>query len=628
MKNIVARMGSSMTWRLIILFSSIIVFIVVAVAAVSFFESSKSIKQDAERFSTQILKEANLNLGRYFRDYEQFFSIIAASETFRQWLQAERVSSQGLAFTNLKDNLLRPFAVMHPEFLSLTLLDEGGRETFYSAESGPALRYDYRLREEPWLPERGNASLLEMRVAKSRDYLGAKNRPLELTVLTIVKKYTFSASSQGYIKMDLALAPIEAILSELLIEASGHGMIVDREGRIMAHTQPEQATQFVPDELSGRLQDSHGSFYLPASDQLITYRSIDKTAWRIVSSLPYRELTRSVYKVKDMTVAITAIGLVVSAVLVIVVSASSTRRLKRLREAMIGTNLGNLEVRMPVEGRDEVADLGRVFNKMLDNLHLSLEELERTRSAEQTAVLRALQSQIHSHFLYNALESIKSMAYIADQGDIVRTTLALSDMLRYISSYRDAEVPLEREVQYIGDYLHIMQTQYGDELTYTAEIEPGLEQVGCLKAIIQPLVENSIRHGLEQTGEPLHIELRISRLSESCVQIRVADNGPGFATERLRELEERLRRSDSREQYRGLSSIGMLNVHYRLRIYYGDERAGMTLRNRAGGGAQVELTLPLTRFAEGREQDVSHTHRRQLADHSQRSDQDDRAALG
>ncbi|MDF2923481.1 MAG: hypothetical protein K0R57_2395 [Paenibacillaceae bacterium] len=576
------------------MFFSIILFIVASVAVFSYLESSRSIKGDVERSSMQILKEANLNLERYFREYEQFFVQVASSGDFTQWFQGEQRSDPVLSFNRLKDNYFHPFATLHPEVLSITLLNGNGLENHYTTGSGPALRYDYSMKNEAWITEEQSSPGLNMLMTRSGHYVELNNERREVSVLTLFKPYSFSFQKKGWIKMDIALEPIQSILSELKTEDRGSGMIVDKAGMIIAHSNPAQFLTPVPALIeSGIRSNPDGFFYSSESEQMITYRNIDKTEWKIISTVPYRDAARSVFRVKNVTIGISLAGLFLALLLVILVSSSSTRKLRQLRRVMLETSLSNMGVRADVDGRDEVADLGRVYNKMLANLEDSLEELGKTRYAQQQAVLSALQSQINSHFLYNALESIKSMAYVANQEEIVRMTLALSELLRYVSNYQNTSVPVQQEIQYVANYMHIMQTQYGEDLTYEIIQEAGTNETLCLKAVIQPIVENSIRYGLEQTGQPLFVRIETVRLSEGCLSIRISDTGPGFDQETLTRMNSKLQDSNVDAHYRQLSNIGLLNVHYRLRVYYKDEQAGITICNRAdGNGAEVTVTLP------------------------------------
>ncbi len=575
-----------------VMFFFIILLIVVTIATFSYVESSRSIKSDIERFSTQILKESNLNLERYFKEYEQFLANIAASRNYRQWLKAGEVTERINAFSSLKENYIHSFAAMHPEILSVTMLNINGNENSYTRDRGPALRYDYSMKSEEWMPWITISMEMNMLVSPSVNYVKFDDGSIGDTILTIVKKYEFTSELQGYIKMDMTIQPIQAILSETKIDADGIGMIVDQEGKIVASTDSEHAAWLLPSlRESGLFAFAEGSFFLKDSNQMVTYRSIAKTNWKIVSVVPWHTVARSIYRVKDATILIALIGLAVGLGLVVLVAESSTRRLKKLRGVMSRTDLDNLGVRVDIEGRDEIAEVSRVYNKLLSNLEHSLKELNRSRASQQEAVLSALQSQINSHFLYNALESIKSMAYLADQQNIVKTTLALSDMLRYVSNYQNTSVPVQQEIQYVANYMHIMQTQFGEDLTFEMIEGAGLGEVLCLKAVIQPIVENSIRYGLEQTGQPLFVKIETFRLSEGYVAIRICDTGPGFDQATLARINDKLQQSNVDAHFRHLSNIGLLNVHYRLRVYYEDEAAGIAIRNRADG-AEVTIVLP------------------------------------
>jgi two-component system sensor histidine kinase YesM len=326
---------------------------------------------------------------------------------------------------------------------------------------------------------------------------------------------------------------------------------------------------------------------------MVIYETIPQTTWKTLIMVPYKDVARSIYKVKNIMIVIALTSLVVSILLVIAVSSSITKRLLQLRATMKLTEMGNFEVRAEVSGEDEIANLSRNYNKMLESLETSILQLTESRLLQQEAAMSALQSQIHSHFLYNALESINAMANLANRPEIGQTTIALSNMLRYTSNYRDTTVTLKDEFNHLSDYIHIIQVLYGEAVIFDYHIPEACLKVSCLKAIIQPLVENSIKHGLERSGEVLRMKLSVVIGADGYIRIQIVDNGGGFAEEKLIELNDLLNADHPQYKYKQLSRVGLLNVHYRLRMYYPDSSSGVFIANdRSHQGAIVQLVFP------------------------------------
>lgn len=211
-------------------------------------------------------------------------------------------------------------------------------------------------------------------------------------------------------------------------------------------------------------------------------------------------------------------------------------------------------------------------------LQIKLEEQERLLLR---ARMTALQNQINPHFLFNTLNSVSSLVRIAP--DTARELIIkLATILRRLLHSSDAFVPLQDEIDFIDNYLDIEVVRFGrDKLKVVKELDPASLDVMVPSMLLQPLVENSIKHGLSSKIDGGSIYLR-SQLSESHVTIEVEDDGVGMASAQLLERPAPL----------GEGGIGMANVAERLKVLYG-ENARMTVDSRDGKGTLVRLRLPV-----------------------------------
>ena len=211
-------------------------------------------------------------------------------------------------------------------------------------------------------------------------------------------------------------------------------------------------------------------------------------------------------------------------------------------------------------------------------LQIKLEEQERLLLR---ARMTALQNQINPHFLFNTLNSVSSLVRIAP--DTARELIIkLATILRRLLHSGDAFVPLQDEIDFIDNYLDIEVVRFGrDKLKVVKELDPASLDVMVPSMLLQPLVENSIKHGLSSKIDGGSIYLR-SQLSESHVTIEVEDDGVGMASVQLLERPAAI----------GQGGIGMANVAERLKVLYG-ENARMTVDSRDGKGTLVRLRLPV-----------------------------------
>src|ERR1700733_13385248 len=217
----------------------------------------------------------------------------------------------------------------------------------------------------------------------------------------------------------------------------------------------------------------------------------------------------------------------------------------------------------------------KIFNSV--RIQIKLEEQERLLLH---ARMEALQNQINPHFLFNTLNSISSL--VRFDPDTARDVISkLATILRRLLNNTDSFVPLREEVEFIDNYLDIEVVRFGnDKLRVVKELAPESLDVMVPSMLLQPLVENSIKHGLSSKVEGGSIHLR-SRLSDSVLVIEVEDDGVGTVATQTQEA----------ERSRG-SGIGMANISERLQVLYGDT-ARMTIDSHAGKGTLVRIRLPL-----------------------------------
>jgi two-component system LytT family sensor kinase len=218
----------------------------------------------------------------------------------------------------------------------------------------------------------------------------------------------------------------------------------------------------------------------------------------------------------------------------------------------------------------------KIWNSV--RIQIKLEEQERLLLQSR---MEALQNQINPHFLFNTLNSVSSLVRF-DPDTARELIIKLATILRRLLSSGDAFVPLREELEFIDNYLDIEVVRFGrDKLRVMKELEPASLDVMVPSMLLQPLVENSIKHGLSSKIEGGSIFLR-SRLTESQLIIEVEDDGVGMGAANLLEKPSGL----------GGTGIGMANVAERLKVLYGDT-ARMTIDSHEGKGTLIRLRLPV-----------------------------------
>ena len=592
--RLIENINRSIKWKLVAMISVVLLAILLSVAYFTYYKTTETIEKDAAEFSNQILHQVNLNLNRYLLNYQQDFLAIATNSATERWLAVRKGDdlSSYIAFQEIVNNYLQVLIYQHPEVLSVTFYNVNGNEMHFTNRYG--LDVDYQFGDEKYMEKMEGQGGIYFDVTFSDNYINRR-----LPVMTMVKKVTYG-SNTGYIKLDIDLQPAVEIVNGIELGDTGITMISDTNGKIIAHPDLQRVTSKLENDILDRLQGDSGSFIRESSSEIVIYQIVPFTKWRLISIIPYYEFAESVFHIRDITLITVFIGLLLSIVMIVLISSSFTKRIGEMKMAMSQSKTGNFKDRVKVKGKDELADLALTYNMMLDYLEDSINKLAESKIQQQEATLSALQSQIDSHFLYNSLETINSMANLAEQKEIEQITLALSKMLRYISDYKSTIVTVEDELAHLEHYLQIHRIRFGRKISYCLHIEETCKPALSLKAIIQPIVENSIKHNIDVNGEPLHIDVSVKEIDGRFVSVEITDNGLGFAEQKLAELQQKINELNTGTVEYHSKRIGLINVHYRLKVYYISEpSAGLSVGNRGdGAGAKVTVLFPL-RYGHG-----------------------------
>lgn len=587
---LVKSLKRSLKWRLISIIVTILIFTVSTIGISSYMQTRSSVRKDIDHLSMQILKQANMNLNRYYSEYELAFLMLSNSLEVRDWMRVSspNVSSELIrTYERIKDNYLNRLFLQYPEVLSVSLYNPSNEYEQHFVNTY-ALPLKYSIKNEPYFTQSGNYEKVKYITGISENYIDATNQKMKIPVLTLFKQL-----SNGYLKIDISLKPSQSVMSQINIADTGVALVMDQNGTIIHHSHSEEVMGHMDDHIVEAVKDQQeGSVFDKTGKELIIFQTIQMTGWKIIAILPYQEIAKSINYTRNVTIIIAISALIISVLLTYFAASSITRRILALRKMMKAMQLtSSFHLRAEVEGVDEVADLSISFNNLLGHLEQSIHDHAETRVLQHRAVISALQSQINSHFLYNTLETINSMAVISKQSHIGHVAVNLSNMLRYTSDFKNMQVILKEEIKHLENYLTIMKVRFKDEVTYSIEVPEELLQAVCTKALLQPLVENSIKHGRETTGESVHIHIRGEAVQGDKLLLTVADNGPGFTAETLVRLKQEQADSHA-HQYRH-NQVGLSNLIYRLHMFYSGEAKITFLNDPVSGGAVVEVVLPL-----------------------------------
>lgn len=292
------------------------------------------------------------------------------------------------------------------------------------------------------------------------------------------------------------------------------------------------------------------------------------------------------YNAPQILLICAVIGAAVMVITLLVVR-QTTRPLSVMVRKMSGAIDKDLKEHMDITGSEEVQELARTYNRMLDDLNSYITKLMEIQKEKRKAEISALQMQINPHYIYNTLASIKWLIYEGDTEKSTRTIDAFIMLLRNTISNSDEFITVGQEIENLKNYVLINNTRYGDRIKAEYFVAPGCQNCMILKLILQPFVENAFFHGFP-SEMPGHIQVFAER-DGSNLRIQIVDDGVGMDQGRLNDLKGKRTKTEH------FTGIGVNNVDDRLKLVYGAEY-GISIDSTINEGTTVTIIFPAEEF--------------------------------
>ncbi|MDP9699958.1 two-component system sensor histidine kinase YesM [Paenibacillus intestini] len=398
----------------------------------------------------------------------------------------------------------------------------------------------------------------------------------------------------GAISLEIKWAEFNQTLELLDSRGAYTAYIGDSSGHPVY--QPNSSIQPSDEALKQLSETKNNAGFIRTAQEYIFYHDIESTGLRVIKIVPDHVINESALETMKYGLVVGGVATVVSVALAALVAWRTSKPIVRLANSMKGIQLIK-DRKVERSGRvDEIGLLEKNLHGMASRIREHIRDNYLMNLEKQTAELKALQSQIHPHFLQNTLQMIGGMVYSQKPADSYKVIRALSEMFRYIVRAPDGLVPLQSELDQLEHYMLIQKQRFATRLEYKLEITGELRECYIPKLSLQPIVENAFLHGLEK--KPGEWKLGIEVLcdpQQGRVKIQICDNGMGMEPDRLVEMQsklERITRYTDRVWNSG-TSIGLLNAASRMVMHFGPDY-GMRMESKLGQGTKVIVTIPCT----------------------------------
>jgi two-component system sensor histidine kinase YesM len=581
--------------KLLITYMLLTVVPIVLIGLFSYSHYTKSVQDPLGEYMPKFLNQANHDIEQHIQQLGGLSEWISDSEQALAILRREDKSDRALLERDtayMNDYLSQTYVNgSNPDVLGVYVLS--GDQLYYSS------KWVFQEQDWKWQLRRYSGSEPTQWQGRLIQQEEVKLHFANKIPYVMLKKQLFDTDNRkmlGSMFIAIDLSFIDRIFRNIESDEEGEGKmwLMNESGLIVYHTNPALIGTVDMNKKSYPLLN--GSFRTKGSDtpSLISLNQSSR-GLILAHSLPIKKLTSEVDAIQKRNAVLLLSIFLLTAVVFVYFSWKFIQPLKRLSSMMKNVEMGKFQVNYELQSRDEIGTLATSLNSMITTIRDLIQKNYQIEIRQKEAELYALQSQINPHFMYNTLETIGMAVEEGETEAVVDMVTLLGRMLRFSVSNLSRSVTIAEEVQHVKDYLTIQKFRFEDRLAFEiVEQRAGdLQNLYSPKFILQPVVENAIKHGLEKRRK---LEIQISIGQEFGAQsgnvemvFRIRDNGPGISAERLMELEKLLKNESFQHKS---SQFGLSNVNARIKMMHGSEY-GLQMHSIEGLGTEIIIRIPL-----------------------------------
>ncbi|MFD2115097.1 sensor histidine kinase [Paenibacillus yanchengensis] len=411
-----------------------------------------------------------------------------------------------------------------------------------------------------------------------------------VSLFRILNLYKDVTTPLGTLTIHLDAQSIISLLETTLLQQQGYVYVLNQRGESVLQSNNALESNLQASTMLERFVASGerlGSYEQDGTKYYTFYRQVENTNWHIVTAIPHTVVDQQLSGLRWMMIAIIAAILLLCIIAYAGFQYMIISPILRLKNETTRVTLGDFTARVPVQHRNEISDLNRKFNEMVDTIRALIDQKYKMEIRQRDAELKLLQSQMDPHFLYNTLDTIRWTARLEKADRSSHLIEMLSKFLRSSLNNGQYETTLIKELEFVQSYLYLHQVRLGDRLNYSLYIEYPLENIVIPKTMIQPLVENFLIHGYNRKKSNNTIAVKVYAVGEDYIWIDVRDNGKGIPPEQLQQLQVTLQNGNQSDQ-----SFGAINnIAERLTIFFGVE-AKIEIASIEDEATQVLIKIP------------------------------------
>ncbi|MBS5324807.1 MAG: sensor histidine kinase [Lachnospiraceae bacterium] len=587
--NLITRMFGkfkSIQSTMLVSFSALMVLAMLVFMVIAMRYTSGTIYENSINYMSQIIQQVNYDIDTYIEYMENISSVIAKSSDVPRYLfdqnqteaereaEKERILTQFQTIMESRDDIYNVAAVAKN---GRYIINQGDDELTGYVDIESLDWYQAAMESKSGIAV--SSSHVQNAIQSSYKWVITLSRAL-------VNNQT--GEREGLFFVDLNYSAISDLCNNNSIEEKGYIFVLDAEGNIVYH--PKQQLMYgglKTENIDAIMECREDSLIIDegGDSKLYTMSKSKRTGWTVVGAAYTSELLKNNEQAQMWYLLVASILLLAVIGISSIISREITKPIRSLRDSMRKVQNGQFDTHVEVITENEIGSLGRSFNLMTSEIQALMEQNVYEQKQKRKSELKALQAQINPHFLYNTLDSIIWMSEAGENDEVVEMTSALARLLRQSISNDKEEVELEKEIEYVKNYLTIQKMRYKDKLEFFIYVDPRVAHVPIIKLVLQPLVENAIYHGIKYKETKGNLKI-YARPVDGRVEIVVADDGIGMDEDVMEHIFDEHRKEQKR------NGVGVPNVQKRLKLQYGSEY-GIRYESVKGAGTKAVITIPV-----------------------------------
>jgi two-component system sensor histidine kinase YesM len=431
-------------------------------------------------------------------------------------------------------------------------------------------------------------------ISSEPNYLSSRSEPQLYICVNIVK----NMEPVGILLIGVDRSYISKLLENVRISKRSSIFIVNKDECMVESESNYISFEKIPKDIINKTYNNQAlsiNYKINGSSGFVNFRNLyiggAEGNWKIIMITPAKDITRDVNYINYIIFGMIALSIIAVLFLMLLINRHIINPVIGLHKFAKEAEEGNLDVRANYNRKDEIGKLALMFNNMLEKIKQNITDIKEKEEIKRKMEINVLQSQINPHFVYNTLNIVRWMAEMMKVPSIGKALVSIAGLIKYNYDIKDSAVPVKTEIKHIEEYIYLQKLRYQNKFISKIEIDNEILDCAILKLILQPVVENSIIHGLEKKKGLGTLTIKGQKIDGKLV-FTITDDGVGISKENLKKI---FQADKSVNKYPNIRKIGLANVIQRIKLNYGDEY-GLTIISEQGIGTEVKITLPFIKF--------------------------------